>query len=109
MNFSRHDVGGFSDSLFRETIRNFLDAKADGSEPIRVLISVFRNVTVCSDPKKDTEIFAFIEKEFGSRSSASEEYCQWPKEKGFPMNFFLLMNQYEQNYTEVFHAKRSLG
>src|SRR5512137_1145313 len=44
-------VGGFADALLRETIQNSLDAKADGDEPVRVEISIFRNVTVCSDPQ----------------------------------------------------------
>jgi hypothetical protein len=44
-------VGGFSDALLRETIQNSLDAKADGNLPVSVLISVFRNVTLCNDPK----------------------------------------------------------
>jgi hypothetical protein len=44
-------VGGFSDALLRETIQNSLDAKADGNEPVQVLISIYRNVTIFNDPQ----------------------------------------------------------
>lgn len=42
-------VGGFSDALLRETIQNSLDAKADGDAPVRVAISIFRNIRFSDD------------------------------------------------------------